>query len=92
MGSPQEDILGFTFDGDAKFIMAIMHKWSRAVAHGRAGIPLAEFESVISKCSHAFMSIPAGRGLLTPCNAILQKHPPFIFLSRNKAHLQAIRD
>ena len=75
-----------------EFLLAILHKWSRAAAHGRAGIPLTEFESVISKCRHAFMSIPAGRGLLTPCNAILRKRPHFIFLSRNKTLLQAIRD
>jgi hypothetical protein len=55
----QKDILGFTFDGGEKtmqleepkreFLLTILQKWSRATAHGRAGIPLTEFESVISK-------------------------------------------
>jgi hypothetical protein len=98
----QKDILGFAFDGEAKtmqleepkreFLLAILQKWTRSAAHGKAGIPLTEFESVIAKCRHAFMSIPAGMGLLTPCNAILRKRPPFIFLSRNMPLLQAIRD
>jgi hypothetical protein len=32
---------------------------------------------------HAFTAIPAGRGLLTPCNKILQTKPPLVYLQRN---------
>jgi hypothetical protein len=38
------------------------------------------------------VSIPSGKGLLSPCNNILAKEPPFVFLKRNKKLLQAIKD
>jgi hypothetical protein len=47
------------------------------------GIPFKEFESVISKVRHAFTAIPAGRGLLTPCNRMLRTKPPLVFLQQN---------
>jgi len=47
------------------------------------GIPFKEFERVIAKVRHAFTAIPAGRGLLTPCNKMLQTKPPLVFLQQN---------
>jgi hypothetical protein len=100
----QKDILGFMFDGEVgaktmqlegpkrDFLLAILQKWIRAANSGMAPIPFAEFESVTSKLRHAFISIPAGCGLLSPCNTILAKRPPTVALGRNKALLQAIRD
>jgi len=38
---------------------------------------------VVAKIRHAFTAIPVGRGLLTPCNKILQTKPPIIYLQRN---------
>ena len=38
---------------------------------------------MVAKIRHAFTAIPAGRGLLTPCNKILQSKPPLVYLQRN---------
>ena len=51
-----------------------------------------EFISILSKVRHAFISIPAGRGLLSPCNAVLRKQPPVVYLHNNQHLLQAIKD
>jgi len=100
----QKDILGFQFDGDTDaktlqleepkrdFLLTILHKWIRSTNQGRAPIPFSEFRSVISKLRHAFISIPAGVGLLSPCNAILAKEPKVVALGRNASLLQAIKD
>ena len=56
------------------------------------GIPFQEFESVTSKLRHAFIAIPAGKGLMTPYNKLLQLRPPVVYLHRNKPLLQVIRD
>jgi hypothetical protein len=47
------------------------------------GIPFKEFESVIAKVRHAFTAIPAGQGLLTPCNKMFWTKPPLVFLQQN---------
>jgi hypothetical protein len=98
----QKDILGFTFDGDkktmvleepkCKFLLTILHKWVCAGTEGGAGIPFAEFESVVQNICHAFTAIPVGKGLLTSCKALLQKRPAFVFLAQSKPLLQAISD
>jgi hypothetical protein len=92
-----KDLLGFTFNGapggktmqlehpKREFLLAILHKWIRASARTNAGILFLEFESVISKIRHAFMSIQCGRGLLTPCNKVLSLRPPVVYLHRNLA-------
>ncbi len=54
------------------------------------GIPFKEFESIIAKIHHAFMAIPAGRGLFTPCNKILQTRLSMVFLQRDKVLLVAM--
>ena len=86
-------ILGFEFDGinktlwleEAKraYLLTVLHGWIRSSKAGMIGIPFKEFESVIAKVRHAFTAIPAGRGLLTPCNKMLQTKPPLVFLQRN---------
>jgi hypothetical protein len=75
-----------------EFLLTILHKWIRAANKGGTPVPFAEFESVISKLRHAFLSIPAGNGMLSPCNAVLAKRPQMVALGRNHALLQAIRD
>ncbi len=55
------------------------------------GIPFNEFESVIAKICHAFMAIPAGKGLLTPCNNILQMKLSVVFLQHNHILLAAVK-
>jgi hypothetical protein len=86
-------ILGFDFDRVKKTIwleeakqahlLMVLHGWIRSSKTGMTGVPFKEFESVVIKIRHAFMAIPAGRGLLTPCNQILQTKPPLVYLQRN---------
>ncbi len=86
-------ILGFEFDGVNKMLwleeatrahlLTVLQGWIRSSKAGMMGIPFKKFESVIAKVCHAFMAIPAGRGLLTPCNKMLRTKPPLVFLQRN---------
>jgi hypothetical protein len=83
-------ILGFEFDGLAKtlwlenakraYLLTVLHGWLCSSRTGTVGIPFKEFESVIAKIRHAFTAIPAGRGLLTPCNKMLQMKRPVVYL------------
>jgi hypothetical protein len=100
--SLRKDILGFTFDGEAKtlwldapkryVLLTILHQWLRASRASHAGIAFTEFESVVAKVWHAFIAIPAGKGLLSPCNRLLRKRPPFVYLHRNAPLHVALRD
>ncbi len=45
---------------------------------------------VRAKIWHAFTAIPAGRGLLTPCNKMLQMKLPMVYLHRNAVLLAAV--
>jgi hypothetical protein len=51
-----------------------------------------EFESVIAKLRHAFIAIPAGVGLLSVCNPLLGRWPPFVHISKKNHLLEALRD
>ena len=64
-------------------LLTVLHGWIRSSKTRMSGVPFKEFESVVAKIRHAFMVIPAGRGLLTPCNQILQTKPPLVYLQRN---------
>ncbi len=44
------------------------------------------------KIRHAFTSIPAGRGLLSPCNRLLKNRPHFVYLSTNATLYEAIEN
>ena len=88
-----KDILGLTFDGLAKTvwledkkrdaILTVLTGWLRAGKDKRFGIAFSDFESLVAKIRHAFMTIPAGRGLMSPFNQILRAKPNRIFLHRN---------
>ena len=98
----KKEILGFDFDGEAKtmnlaegrlqLLVESVHRWIRHSKRGRGGIPFPEFRSTISKCRHAFMSIPAGKGLLTECNKVLGLEPPVVYLQRSKALTTCLDD
>ncbi len=91
--STKKTILGFDFDGvnttiwleEAKraHLLTVLHGWIHSSKSGVAGIPFKEFETVVAKIRHAFKAIPAGWGLLTPCNKIVQNKPPIVYLQRN---------
>ena len=100
--STRKCILGFDFDGEAKtlwleeekraLLLTILHGWLRGARRAHAGIPFKEFESVTAKVRHAFTAIPAGKGLLSPCNGVLRTRPEVVYLHRNNMLAQAIRD
>jgi hypothetical protein len=97
-----KEMLGFNFDGIFKtmilnakkqeLLLTTLHKWIWSASRSHMGIPFQEFESVTSKLRHAFIAIPAGRGLMTPYNKLLQVRLPVVYLHRNKPLLQVIKD
>jgi hypothetical protein len=98
--STTKTILGFDFDGVNKTIwleeakqahlLTVLHGWIPLSRLGTTGIPFNKFESMVAKIHHAFTAIPAGRGLLTPCNKILQRNLSLVYLQRNPMLYTAI--
>ncbi len=98
--SNRKTLLGFDFDGSAKTmwleaakqekLLTVLKGWVRSGKRGMAGILFKEFESVVAKLRHAFTCIPAGVGLLSPCNQVLKVRPPYVYLHRNARVLNAI--
>jgi hypothetical protein len=98
--STTKTILGFDFDGinktlwleEAKraHLLTVLYRWIRLSRSGTTGVPFKEFKTVVAKIHHAFMAVPAGWGLLTPCNKILQKKPSLVYLQWNPVLLAAI--
>ena len=73
-------------------LLTVLKQWLRGSRRAHAGIQFKEFKSVTAKLRHAFTAIPAGKGLLSPCNWVLRARPEAVFLHRNKGLEQAIRD
>jgi hypothetical protein len=79
--STRKILLGFDFNGEEKTmwlkeakqekLLTILKGWIRTGNRGTTGIPFTEFKSTIAKIRHAFTCIPAGVGLLSPCNRLL---------------------
>jgi hypothetical protein len=98
--STRKTLLGFDFNRDEKTmwlkeakhkkLLTILKGWIRAGKRGTTGIPFTEFESTIAKIRHAFTCIPAGVGLLSPCNQLLQKCPSYVYLIKNNNILTAM--
>jgi hypothetical protein len=96
----RKTLLGFDFDGEGKTmwlesekrekLRTILRGWIRTGTQGNLGIPFSEFESTIAKIRPAFTSIPAGRGLISPCNRLLKQRPAYVYLQRNKNILTAL--
>ena len=97
-----KDILGLTFDGVDKTVwleeskrdalLTIITGWLRSGRDKNFGIPFTEFQSVISKIRHAFITIPAGRGLMSPFNKLLRIQPNRVFLHRNETVRTALAE
>ena len=97
-----KDILGFTFDGEEKTLwleapkreklLTTLQQWLKQARRTNQGIPFDEFQSTIAKLRHAFISIPSGKGLLSPCNTVLRLQPKFVSLKHNAHLCQAIDD
>jgi hypothetical protein len=77
-------------DSKRKTLLQILHSWLYTARQTSLGIPFQEFESLIAKIRHAFTSIPAGRGLLSPCNRLLKKQPQSIYIACNKMLCQSV--
>ena len=100
--STKKCILGFDFDGVEKtlwlehekraVLLTVLHQWIRSSKKAHSGIPFGEFESVTAKLRHAFTAIPAGKGLLSPCNWVLRKGPDVVYLHNNAPLREAITD
>jgi hypothetical protein len=93
-------LLGFNFNGKDKTmwletakrdqLLTILHSWIRTSERSAQGIPFKEFELVLAKIRHAFTALPAGVGLLSPCNAVLRKKTDIVYLQQNESLKQAL--
>ena len=84
-------VLGFEFDGNpgeyniwltedcCTDILTKFKKWMREGQHRKKGIPFGEFLPYLEKLRYAFITIPAGEGLLSLYNQMLGKDPKHIF-------------
>ena len=64
-------------------MLATLSRWLRQRFDKQVGIPYEEFDSTIEKCRHMFTSVPAGNGLMSPCNAVCRLNPKFVWLHKN---------
>jgi hypothetical protein len=90
--STRKKLLGFDFNGEEKTmwleeakrekLLTILKGWIRTGKRGTTGIPFTKFESTIAKIRHAFTCIPAGVGLLSPCNRLLAKRPSYVYFHK----------
>jgi hypothetical protein len=99
--STRKMLLGFDFDGNKKTLwlkhekrdklLHTLHQWLGLSRKQNAGIPFDEFQSVVSKIRYAFTALPAGNGLMLPCNSILRLQPAQVYLHNNKDLRAAIK-
>jgi hypothetical protein len=98
--STTKTLQGFNFNGEDKTmwletakqdqLLTILHSWICMSKCSAQGIPFKEFESVLAKIRHAFTALPAGVGLLSPCNAVLQENPILYTSNKNESLKQAL--
>ncbi len=99
--STQKALLGFDFDSLTKMmwlesakrekLLTILKGWVCSGMQGTTGILFKQFEVVMAKIWHAFTCIPAGVGLLSPCNRILKLCPAFVYLHTNCKVLNVVK-
>ena len=78
-------------EGKQDALIETLTTWLRSTRNSKQyGIPFVEFRSVLYKICHAFLLIPAGKGLLSPFYRILSAQPRVVFLHRNKPLQQAL--
>ena len=70
-------------------LLTILRGWICTSHRGTAGPQFKEFESTIAKICHAFTCIAMGASHLSPCNRILKRQPPYVYLHWNKRLLMA---
>ncbi len=94
-----EMLLGFDFDGKRKTmwleeekrakLLTILHSWLRAGSLN-SRVQFIESELVVAKLRHAFIALPGGRGLLSPCNRLLKQCLPVVYFHWNGPLCSAI--
>jgi hypothetical protein len=97
----EKDLLGLTFNGVHKTVwlpeekrdalISTLSTWIQQSSR-KIGIQFPEFEATLSKLQHAFLTIPAGKGLLSPFYPILGLRPEHVFIYRNEPLHRAISD
>jgi hypothetical protein len=96
-----KDILGFVFNGNNKTVwlndgkrdalLTTLKGWLRSTRkNANFGVPFVEFRSVLYKVRHAFIAIPAGKGLLSPFYKLLSRAPLVVFLRKNESLYVAV--
>jgi hypothetical protein len=95
------EILGMTFDGSEKTIwlaeekrnalLLMLKTWLQKLSK-RIGIAFSEFRTTLSKLQHAFLTVPAGRGLLSAFYKILATQPALVYLHTNPNLKNAVLD
>ena len=96
-----KDILGMTFDGSDKTIwlseekrdalLSTLKTWTRKSSK-RIGIAFDEFRTTLSKLQHAFLTVPAGKGLLSAFYVVLRVQPQLVYLHTNTNLRNAVAD
>ena len=56
-----------------------LKKWISEGENRKKGTPFEEFKTYLCRTKNAFISIPYGKELLSPCNQVLGKEPKNIF-------------
>jgi hypothetical protein len=94
-------LLGFDFNGETKTmwlklpkcekLLTILNGWIQAGLCRATGAPPNKFDFTIAKICHAFMCIPAGVGLLYPCNWVLKKCLVYIYFHQKPMVLTALK-
>ena len=100
--SLQKDILGLMFNGvdqtvwlstkKRDILIDTITEWLRRLSTSRQGIQFDEFRSTMSKIQHAFLTIPARKGLLSLFYRVLAKQPLMIYLHQNAPLREAVVD
>ena len=95
----KKELLGITFDGEQKTVWlgtekrdAIIDTLTQWLGTGSTGVPFHEFQSTLSKLQHAFITIPAGKGLLSPFFRVLSINPSHVHIHTNATLRLAVAD
>jgi hypothetical protein len=72
-------------------LLIILKGWVCPGMLSAAGKLFKQFEAVVAKIWHVFTCIPAGVGLLSPCNRILKLCPAFVYLHTNCKVLNVVK-
>ena len=90
-GNPGEHTICITKQRQ-DYILEVRKKWIREGEHSAKGIPFEEFRQYTLKLKNEFISLPLGKGLLSPFNQLLGNKQPKVYLNLNKPLILAIRD